>query len=682
MIKESLSVGIYMPTKNRVELLKKAVSSVLSQTYPNFKLLIIDDGSSDGTHEYLKTISDPRVSFIRNEISEKACKARNKAIKALDTDLVTGLDDDDVFLPERLECLVKAYDPKYSFVCSGYFWDYGAHKKSLFNKEKVISLSAALDLNQCSNQILVSRERVLEVGGFDPDLPALQDHDLWVRLIAKYGDAYRIGKELYIVNDDQELERISSVNNKLRAIDLFEAKHKKIMSVRNKENFAFYRKKIMGEKVSFMELLSSSKHGLFTIKARHTLAQSLSKLAKYRLDYMHNKKVDQPLVNWLLNVFVPLLATGGPGASRVILLSSCIYFLGAMDTASFGSDFFILMLLNTMFSQSFGFFILKQDYRDSFTSISKQSLSGLICGLCILSGLFWMGVITNLLYCIPLFVVLHFYYLFRFNRVAKQGFFLLAMAECLISIICLVAPVLISSDSSVKFDAPYIIYLVALLSGLFFIALFDWQSLKAKATEKIPNRKVFNIAISTTASVFALFCFPYTAKLIFEPEVASYVALTISCFSIAMLIPRTQANKNMPLLGSHNLSLDNIVIVNNKYCKLILVSCLASSVISFMYLYILGAPKVTAFMASIAITSIFISSQYGFIFLTSLSLRGKEDIVAKLNLLVLGATLIAISLLVFKVVNLNSIAYLLPFICIVFAYRNMRAKQAVAQFIP
>jgi hypothetical protein len=96
----------------------------------------------------------------------------------------------------------------------------------------------------------------------------------------------------------------------------------------------------------------------------------------------------------------------------------------------------------------------------------------------------------------------------------------------------------------------------------------------------------------------------------------------------------------------------------------------------------LGAPKVTAFMASIAITSIFISSQYGFIFLTSLSLRGKEDIVAKLNLLVLGATLIAISLLVFKVVNLNSIAYLLPFICIVFAYRNMRAKQAVAQFIP
>nr|MDC2854628.1 hypothetical protein [Ningiella sp. W23] len=88
-------------------------------------------------------------------------------------------------------------------------------------------MSAALDLNQCSNQILVSRERVLEVGGFDPDLPALQDHDLWVRLIAKYGDAYRIGKELYIVNDDQELERISSVNNKLRAIDLFEAKHKK-----------------------------------------------------------------------------------------------------------------------------------------------------------------------------------------------------------------------------------------------------------------------------------------------------------------------------------------------------------------------------------------------------------------------------------------------------------------------
>lgn len=123
------TIGIYLPTKNRVELLKRAVDSVLAQTYSNFKLLIIDDGSTDTTPEYLKSITDPRVSYIRNEQSERACNARNRAIKELDTELVTGLDDDDVFLPERLERLIAVYDPHYAFVCSGYYWDYGAHKK-------------------------------------------------------------------------------------------------------------------------------------------------------------------------------------------------------------------------------------------------------------------------------------------------------------------------------------------------------------------------------------------------------------------------------------------------------------------------------------------------------------------------------------------------------------------------
>ena len=69
-----------MPTKNRVELLKKAVDSVLQQTYPHFKLLIVDDGSTDETQEYLNSLTDSRISFIRNEQSEKACNARNRAI--------------------------------------------------------------------------------------------------------------------------------------------------------------------------------------------------------------------------------------------------------------------------------------------------------------------------------------------------------------------------------------------------------------------------------------------------------------------------------------------------------------------------------------------------------------------------------------------------------------------------
>lgn len=668
------TIGIYLPTKNRIELLKKAVESVLVQTYQNFKLLIVDDGSTDGTHEYLKSINDPRITFIRNDISVKACKARNMAIEALDTELVTGLDDDDVFLPKRLECLLDVYDPKYAFVCSGYFWDYGAHKKSLFNTDKIISLSAALDLNQCSNQILANRKRVLEVGGFDPTLPALQDHDLWVRLIACYGDAYRLGKELYIVNDDRELERISSVQNKLRAIDLFEKKHSLIMSQRNKENFAFYRKKIKGERVSFLELLSSSQHGLFKLKARHSLSQYLKKLSKYRLDYMHNGKVEQPAINWVLSFFVPLLATGGPGASRVILLSSCIYFLGANNTASFGSDFFILMLLNIMFSQSFGFFILKKEHSNSFPTVVQQSLLGLGTSLVVLISLYFFEIISNLNYSIPLLVILHFYYLFRFKRIAKQGFFILACAECLISVVCLLFPIIFNQILMSNFNAPYIIYLIATFSGLFLVYSFDEKNVNYALQLKIPIQKVVNIAVSTSASVFALFCFPFVAKLVLDPKIASYVALTISCFSIAMLIPRTQANKYLSKLGSDQLSKESLNKINRGYSVLILNSCVVSLIFTACYLKLLSLSWGVAVSIPAIITLLFLSSQHGFIYLTTLSLRGKDAVVAKLNLAVLFVTSVALTLLLSSVIKSDLVVLLIIVICLAFIVRNMKAK--------
>jgi glycosyltransferase involved in cell wall biosynthesis len=100
-------VGIYMPTRNRVELLKKAIASVQAQSYQNFKLVIVNDGSTDGTQAFLDSIMDLRISFIENIEPEGACASRNKAIVNLDTELITGLDDDDVFLPERLADLLS-----------------------------------------------------------------------------------------------------------------------------------------------------------------------------------------------------------------------------------------------------------------------------------------------------------------------------------------------------------------------------------------------------------------------------------------------------------------------------------------------------------------------------------------------------------------------------------------------
>lgn len=115
-------VSIYMPTHNRLHLLKRAVASVLAQTYQYYELLIVDDGSIDGTWDYLQELSshEPKVRIFRSAVASGACAARNVAINEAQGELITGLDDDDEFLVDRLETLVKAYTPDCAFVCHGF----------------------------------------------------------------------------------------------------------------------------------------------------------------------------------------------------------------------------------------------------------------------------------------------------------------------------------------------------------------------------------------------------------------------------------------------------------------------------------------------------------------------------------------------------------------------------------
>jgi glycosyltransferase involved in cell wall biosynthesis len=210
------TVGSYMPTHNSVELLEKAINSVLQQNYQNFEL-VVNDGSSDGTQADLESLTDPRISFIEH------------------------------------------------------------------------NTSTVFDLNECSNQILVNRERFLAVDSFDEKISVLQYHNLWIRLIAKFGSAYHIGKASYIVTDDHSLECISLVTNKLHTITMFEQKHNAIMSKRNKENFIFYKAKLRRGDFSFSNLIKSSRYGLVGLKARYYRPQYLKKHRNY--DFITCKQV-------------------------------------------------------------------------------------------------------------------------------------------------------------------------------------------------------------------------------------------------------------------------------------------------------------------------------------------------------------------------------------------------------
>ncbi|MEO3680214.1 glycosyltransferase [Rheinheimera fenheensis] len=278
-------ISVYMPTYNRVQMAIRAIESVLAQDYPNLELLVVDDASSDDTWQVLtnKYINDERIRFFRQSTGQGACAARNRAISEAKGEFVTGIDDDDEFLPNRLSSLYSAYDDKYSCVCSSYIWDYGTVQKRLFATRQVVGLAELLDLHTLSNQALVKRERMLALGGFDINLAAFQDYDMWVRVVQAYGPALRIATPSYKVNVGHELGRITNSPKRLDAHKQFVAKHRAQMSERNLQNQMFYRRSMEQIPFRFSELIRSCRYGLVILKWRYYLKHKLGVLSRWRI---------------------------------------------------------------------------------------------------------------------------------------------------------------------------------------------------------------------------------------------------------------------------------------------------------------------------------------------------------------------------------------------------------------
>ncbi len=278
-------ISVYMPTFNRATMAIRAIESVLAQNYPNIELLVVDDASTDNTWPVLtnKYINDERIRFFRQNKGQGACAARNRAITEARGEFVTGIDDDDEFLPNRLSSLYQAYNDKYSCVCSGYIWDYGSIQKKLYARRKVVSLPELLDLHTLSNQALVRRERMLALGGFDITLAAFQDYDMWVRVVQAYGPALRIAEATYKVNVGHELGRITNSPKRLDAHKQFVAKHRVHMTERNLQNQMFYRQTMAQSPVSLAWLVSSCRYGLVKLKWRYYFRQKLGVLSRWRI---------------------------------------------------------------------------------------------------------------------------------------------------------------------------------------------------------------------------------------------------------------------------------------------------------------------------------------------------------------------------------------------------------------
>ena len=233
-------VSVVIPTHNRADFVKQAIESVLNQSYGKIQIIVVDDGSTDNTGSALKVLfKQGIIQYIKHESSQGASAARNTGIWAAKGRFIAGLDDDDMFTPQRIEELIKAYDPRYAFVYSNsYIVRRG--KKILRKYASRITFKKILYRNYVGNQIFIERQRLIELDGFDTTLPARQDHDMWARLIERFGPPLLVQKPLMIEVQSHE-DRISSVPEKvLNGAKLFYKKHGSKMDRSTQKFYRYY----------------------------------------------------------------------------------------------------------------------------------------------------------------------------------------------------------------------------------------------------------------------------------------------------------------------------------------------------------------------------------------------------------------------------------------------------------
>lgn len=183
-------ISVVIPTHNRVDLLPRAIKSVQNQTVKDLEIIVVSDGSTDGTDELMKKLSqeDSCIKYISYYPGHNGNYARNTGIKAAKGEFIAFLDDDDEWLPTKLEeqITLMESDDNIGLVYTGTHVIYVDEKikySSLPNK--CGDLSREILFVNCigSTTTVMVRSSVFEkVGWFDEQLPAIQDYDLWIRI--------------------------------------------------------------------------------------------------------------------------------------------------------------------------------------------------------------------------------------------------------------------------------------------------------------------------------------------------------------------------------------------------------------------------------------------------------------------------------------------------------------------
>ena len=190
-------ISVIMPTYNRSKTIKRAIDSVLNQTYSDIELIIVDDCSSDNTDEIVSLIKDNRIKYYKLESNRGACFARNYGISKACGNYIAFQDADDEWISNKLEVQISNIDSNKSDMDFCDFIRFDDSNFELLPSKKTKKVINKLGVeralrygNFISTQLLLIRKECLDEIKFDVSLPRLQDYDLVLQLSSKYKFSY------------------------------------------------------------------------------------------------------------------------------------------------------------------------------------------------------------------------------------------------------------------------------------------------------------------------------------------------------------------------------------------------------------------------------------------------------------------------------------------------------------
>ena len=185
--KNKYKISVVIPTLNRINTLQRALDSVINQTYKPAEIIVVDNGSSDGTLKFLREQYPKITTLTENKVGVSS--ARNKGIKKSINQWIALLDSDDAWHPRKLEVQTSMLDSalkEYSLIHTDEVW---FRNNKHINQMKKHKKQGGYIFERCLSLCCISPSSVLfkknildKVGLFDESLPVCEDYDMWLKI--------------------------------------------------------------------------------------------------------------------------------------------------------------------------------------------------------------------------------------------------------------------------------------------------------------------------------------------------------------------------------------------------------------------------------------------------------------------------------------------------------------------